>query len=112
MPQCPLRLLRIQAAHGGPDVHLPIAPLLQQFGHHGLEPIDRQAYLEFANRHLSRIGKEISPEAFCSLYEAYDGVTWYIQYVLNMLYSSHLAISTMMLYASPLAIFLFSLSFQ
>ena len=90
----------------------PSRPFYNSSAIMGLEPIDRQAYLEFANRHLSRIGKEISPEAFCFLYEAYDGVTWYIQYVLNMLYSSHLAISTMMLYASRLAIFLFSLSFQ
>lgn len=54
----------------------------------GLEPIDEGIYHEFANRHLSAIGKSISDEAFHYLYESYDGITWYIQYVLNMLYTT------------------------
>uniref|UniRef100_UPI003FED76C8 AAA family ATPase n=1 Tax=Prevotella sp. TaxID=59823 RepID=UPI003FED76C8 len=54
----------------------------------GLEPINQQIYLEFANRHLAKAGKEISDEAFSYLYQRFDGITWYIQYVLNMLYTS------------------------
>ena len=54
----------------------------------GLEPIDEQIYLAFANHHLRKAQKEISAEAFSYLYHCYDGITWYIQYVLNMLYSS------------------------
>ena len=54
----------------------------------GLEPINQQIYLEFANRHLTKAGKEISDEAFSYLYQRFDGITWYIQYVLNMLYTS------------------------
>ena len=54
----------------------------------GLEPINQQIYLEFANRHLAKVGKEISDEAFSYLYQRFDGITWYIQYVLNMLYTS------------------------
>lgn len=54
----------------------------------GLEPIDEEVYLEFANHHLAKNGKEISAEAFDYLYHRFDGITWYIQYVLNMLYSS------------------------
>lgn len=46
----------------------------------GLDPIDMDIYFEFANRHLSSIGKEISREAFEYIYSKYDGVTWYIQY--------------------------------
>ena len=53
----------------------------------GLEPIDRQKYLAFANRHLAAIGRHISDEAFSYLYDMYDGITWYIQYVLNILYT-------------------------
>lgn len=53
----------------------------------GLEPIRREVYLDFANRHLSAVGKAIAAEAFAMLYDAYDGITWYIQYVLNMLYT-------------------------
>lgn len=54
----------------------------------GLEAINEQTYLEFANHHLSKINKEISAEAFSYLYHHFDGITWYIQYVLNMLYTS------------------------
>ena len=57
----------------------------------GLEPIDRTVYRDFANRHLARNGKTISDEAFSYIYGRFDGVTWYIQYILNMLYT---AIST------------------
>lgn len=53
----------------------------------GLEPIGREVYLRFANHHLSATGKSISADAFAMLYDAYDGVTWYVQYVLNMLYT-------------------------
>lgn len=54
----------------------------------GLEAIDERKYLAFANRHLSKNGKEISAGAFNYLYSLFDGITWYIQYVLNMLYTS------------------------
>jgi AAA+ ATPase superfamily predicted ATPase len=54
----------------------------------GLAPINPQSYLAFANRHLSKAGKQISEEAFSYLYNRFDGITWYIQYVLNMLYTS------------------------
>lgn len=54
----------------------------------GLEAIDEPTYLAFANHHLGKKGKEISTEAFSYLYQQYDGITWYIQYVLNMLYTT------------------------
>lgn len=53
----------------------------------GLEPIRQEAYLAFANRHLAAVGKSITPESFAHLYDTYDGITWYVQYVLNMLYT-------------------------
>ena len=54
----------------------------------GLTPINEQTYLEFANRHFEKNDKQISPDAFHYLYQNFEGITWYIQYVLNMLYSS------------------------
>ena len=54
----------------------------------GLEAINEQTYLAFANHHLSKNHKEISAEAFAYLYHRFDGITWYVQYVLNMLYTS------------------------
>ena len=54
----------------------------------GLEAINEQTYLAFANHHLAKNNKQISAEAFSYLYHLYDGITWYIQYVLNQLYTS------------------------
>ncbi len=54
----------------------------------GLEAINEQTYLAFANHHLAKNNREISAEAFDCLYHRFEGITWYIQYVLNMLYSS------------------------
>ena len=54
----------------------------------GLEPIDRKVYWEFANRHLAANGKSIDEKAFQYLYDTYEGITWYMQYILNMLYTS------------------------
>lgn len=53
----------------------------------GLEPIRREVYLDFANHHLAAEGKSISDSAFALLYDTYGGITWYIQYVLNLLYT-------------------------
>ena len=53
----------------------------------GLEPIDPQCYYDFANRHFSANGQHISKEAFNTLYSMFDGITWYIQYVLNVIYA-------------------------
>lgn len=53
----------------------------------GLEPIRQDVYLDFANHHLASASKSISREGFDYLYNAYDGITWYVQYILNMLYT-------------------------
>lgn len=54
----------------------------------GLDAIDEQTYLAFANYHLAKNNKEMTTEAFHYLYQRFDGITWYIQYVLNMLYTA------------------------
>ena len=54
----------------------------------GLEAINEQTYLEFANHHLSKIDKEIFIRIPLRSRCYPDGITWYIQYVLNMLYTS------------------------
>lgn len=53
-----------------------------------LEPINREKYFEFAQHHLRNHGQDIEAAAFYSLYDYYGGVTWYVQYVLNILYST------------------------
>ena len=53
----------------------------------GLEPINKAKYIEFANGHLAKNQQKISTEAFCFLYTWAEGVTWYIQTILNALYA-------------------------
>ncbi|MCQ2220168.1 MAG: ATPase [Prevotella sp.] len=54
----------------------------------GLEPIDKTEYLSFANNHLASNAQSISHDAFDYLYDTYSGITWNIQYVLNVLYAT------------------------
>lgn len=66
----------------------PSRPFYNSCSLMGLGSIDRKAYFEFANNHMNSNVKSISEEAFNYLYDRFDGYTWYIQYVLNMLYSA------------------------
>lgn len=54
----------------------------------GLDAINEQTYLDFANHHLAKNNKEIAKDSFGYLYHYFDGITWYIQYVLNILHTS------------------------
>jgi len=49
--------------------------------------IGRDAYYAFAARHLRAAGIALAPEVFGCIYDLFDGVTWYVQAVLNRLYS-------------------------
>lgn len=60
----------------------------------GLEPINKEVYFDFANHHLSKINRSISHKAFEWIYQSFDGITWYIQYILNMLYTHAISEST------------------
>lgn len=60
----------------------------------GLEPINKEAYFDFVNHHLSKINRSISHKAFEWIYQSFDGITWYIQYILNMLYTHAISEST------------------
>ncbi|MBQ0020635.1 MAG: ATP-binding protein [Bacteroidales bacterium] len=53
----------------------------------GLDAIEESVYHTFANHHLQENRQQIGKEAFHYLYDRFDGTTWYIQYVLNMLYA-------------------------
>ena len=50
-------------------------------------PIDRDNYFEFAARHFKRAGMTLDRETFFSVYNRFDGVTWYVQAVMNRLYA-------------------------
>lgn len=65
----------------------PTRPFYNSTAIMGLEPINTDTYLHFANRHLATAGRNITTEAFHKLYQRFDGITWYVQYILNVLYT-------------------------
>lgn len=52
-----------------------------------LQPIAKNEYFTFANHFFSKQGTSLSNELFNEIYDLFDGHTWYIQMVLNRLYS-------------------------
>ena len=65
----------------------PARPFYQSVSMMHLEAIPVEKYIEFAMAHFERDNKSISPEAVRALYNRFQGVTWYLQKVLNLLYS-------------------------
>ena len=49
--------------------------------------IDRKVYCAFAERHMKSAGVALSSDVFNRVYDLFDGVTWYVQAVMNRLYS-------------------------
>lgn len=53
-----------------------------------LDVLPEPVYYAFAAKWLKTVGSMLSPEVFHLLYTRVDGVTWYVQYLLNRLYQS------------------------
>lgn len=51
-----------------------------------LGPISPDSYYKFALRHMKAGGIALSRKVFDGIYSMFDGVTWYVQEVLNRLY--------------------------
>ena len=65
----------------------PSRPFYQSSMLMTLEPIAQEHYVEFAQELFGRYGKRIEREAVTDVYERYNGVTWYVQSVLNALFA-------------------------
>ena len=52
-----------------------------------LDAIKEDSYLEFARKHFSLSGKNITKECFDCVYKQFEGHTWYVQRLLNELYA-------------------------
>lgn len=63
-------------------------PFYQSSAMINLEPIALDKYISFAQHHFEAAGKHIAPETVTAIYERYCGVTWYVQFILNTLYTS------------------------
>ncbi len=53
-----------------------------------IDVIEENAYYQFATKHLSAHGQQMSTETFHELYSLVDGYTWFVQALLNRLYQS------------------------
>lgn len=51
-----------------------------------IDAIDRDAYAKFAIEHFAKNNVELPKEIFDTIYDKYNGHTWYIQAILNRLY--------------------------
>lgn len=51
-----------------------------------LSTLKESVYYEFATEKLSKKGITITPKEFHAIYELVDGVTWYLQAIMNRLY--------------------------
>jgi AAA+ ATPase superfamily predicted ATPase len=51
-----------------------------------LKAIDKQRYIEFAQRHFKHNNREITTDAVEKIYDLFEGITWYIQKTLNVLF--------------------------
>lgn len=65
----------------------PARPFYQSTAIMELRPIDLPIYTEFIKRHFEENGKAITDETIYEVYHRYEGITWYIQFVTNTLYS-------------------------
>lgn len=65
----------------------PARPFYQSTAIMELRPIDVQVYTEFIKKHFSANHKSITDETVHKVYERFEGITWYIQFVANSLYT-------------------------
>lgn len=65
----------------------PSRPFYQSTAIMDLKPIGEDTYFEFARHHFTCNGKDLEFSAFQKIYHRFEGVTWYLQFVLNSLYA-------------------------
>lgn len=65
----------------------PARPFYQSVSLMFLKPVAMEEYEAFARQHFRAYGKEIEDGVVRTIYERYDGTTWYIQKMLNQLFS-------------------------
>lgn len=65
----------------------PARPFYQSVSIIHLAAINKQMYIEFAQHHFRVAGKSIDESVIDSLYDRFEGITWYLQKILNILFS-------------------------
>ena len=65
----------------------PSRPFYQSTAVMALSTIAIGVYTEFVKKHFAENGKRITEEAVHNIYQRFEGITWYIQFLLNSLYA-------------------------
>ena len=65
-------------------------PFYQSVSMMYLESIAMDEYSRFETRHFEKAGKKITKETIKDVYEKFNGITWYLQKVLNTLFAATL----------------------
>ena len=65
----------------------PAKPFYQSAISMGLEAIPQEAYADFAVRLFEEKGKTIDREVILAVWKAYEGCTWFVQMMMNELFS-------------------------
>lgn len=68
----------------------PSRPFYQSTTILDLKPIDLDSYKAFIQRHFKENKKKIEDEVIHEVYRMFNGTTWYIQFMMNFLYSGTL----------------------
>lgn len=71
----------------GQMFHSPARPFFASTHTYALDVIPEDSYVEFVQHHFRHGGKDITREAIHETYEMFEGVTWYLQKVMNSAYS-------------------------
>ena len=65
----------------------PARPFYQSTAIMELHPIDIGTYTKFIRKHFLIANKDITEETVQNVYERFEGITWYIQFISNSLYA-------------------------
>ena len=65
----------------------PARPFYQSTAIMELHPIDMRTYTKFIREHFIVANKDITEETIQNVYERFEGITWYIQFISNSLYA-------------------------
>ena len=68
--------------------HSPKRPFFNSTAAMSLDIIDRQAYFRFAASFFRKAGRILPEETFMAAYDRFEGITWYVQSVMKVLYAS------------------------
>jgi AAA+ ATPase superfamily predicted ATPase len=71
----------------GEMFHSPKRPFYHSAHTFQLGNIDKDKYYAFAAKHFAARRTELPEDVFSQIYDAYEGHTWYVQAILNRIYS-------------------------